>query len=152
MTTNPPEQTPEQGPAVPPAPEAAAPPPPAPGYAAPAPAGPQPPLSDSDQRMWAMLAHLGGIILGFVAPLVVWLIYKERGYFVERQAKESLNFQITAAIAWVVIFILTLITLGIASILYILLWVAILIFCIIAGMAANKGEDYRYPVAIRLIK
>lgn len=145
MTTNPPEQTPDQGPAVPPTP-----PPPAPGYAAPP--APLAPLSDADQRMWAMLAHLGGIVLGFVAPLVVWLIYKERGRFVEEQSKEALNFQITAAIAWAVIFVLTLISLGILSILYFVLWIGVLVFCILAGMAANKGEAYRYPVAIRFIK
>ena len=150
MTTNPPEQTPDQGPAVPPAPESAAPPPPAPGYAVPAPAGPQPPLSDSDQRMWAMLAHLGGIILYFIPALVVWLMHKERGYFVERQSKEALNFQLMLLIAYVVGWITTFIFIG-----FLILAVAgimSLIFSIIAGIAANKGEDYRYPVSIRFIK
>jgi uncharacterized Tic20 family protein len=27
-----------------------------------------------------------------------------------------------------------------------------LVFCIIAGLAAQKGEAYRYPFALRLIK
>ena len=27
-----------------------------------------------------------------------------------------------------------------------------IVFCIIAGIAANKGETYRYPFAIRLVK
>ena len=150
MTTNPPEQTPDQGPAVPP--------PPAPGYAAPA--APLPPLSDAEQRQWAMFAHLGGILLWFVAPLIIWLMYKGRGRFVEEQAKEALNFQITVAGAQIVVgilgMILTVATLGLGSILWgLLFWViyiGMVVFCIIAGMAANKGEAYRYPVNVRLIK
>jgi hypothetical protein len=109
-------------------------------------------MSDSDQRLWAMLAHLGGILFGFVAPLIVWLVYREKSRFVEEQAKEALNFQITMLIGWVVIFILTLVTFGLAGLLYLLLWAAILVFSIIAGLAANKGEAYRYPFALRLIK
>ena len=32
-----------------------------------------------------------------------------------------------------------------------LIWVGNLVFCIIAGMAANRGEAYRYPFALRLV-
>lgn len=161
--STPSEPTPEQG-ATPPPPAGAVPPPayqaPPPGYQAPPPgyAAPPPgyaaaaPMSDSDQRLWAMLAHLGGILFGFVAPLIVWLVYREKSRFVEEQAKEALNFQITMLIGWVVIFILTLVTFGLAGLLYLLLWAAILVFSIIAGLAANKGEAYRYPFALRLIK
>jgi uncharacterized protein len=109
-------------------------------------------MSDSDQRMWAMLAHLGGILFGFVAPLIVWLVYRERSRFVEEQAKEALNFQITMVIGWVVLFVLTLVTFGLAALLYFVLGVVVLVFCIIAGLAANKGEAYRYPFALRLVK
>jgi uncharacterized Tic20 family protein len=30
--------------------------------------------------------------------------------------------------------------------------IASLVFCIIAALAANKGEHYKYPYALRLIK
>jgi uncharacterized Tic20 family protein len=149
-----------------PAPEGAVPPPPAgyqappPGYAAPPPgyqapppgyaAAPVAPMTDADQRMWAMLAHLGGIILGFVAPLIIWLVYRERSRFVEEQAKESLNFQITILIGWIVSWVLAFILIGFA--LMALLIIAVIVFCIIGGLAANKGEAYRYPFAIRLVK
>ena len=137
MTTNPPEQTPDQGPAVPP--------PPAPGYAAPA-----APLSDADQRMWAMFAHLGGILFGFIPALVIWLMHKDRGRFIEEQSKEALNFQITwnvaLIISWVTIFIF------IGFLLMPLVYIGGVIFMVLAGVAANKGEAYRYPVNVRLIK
>ena len=59
-------------------------------------------MSESDERLWAMLAHLGGIVLGFVAPLVVWLVYRERSAFLDDQGKEALNFQIAVTIGYVV--------------------------------------------------
>lgn len=150
--------------AVPPPPAGAVPPPaynappagyqaPPPGYAAPPPAyAAAAPMSDSDQRMWAMLSHVGGILLGFIAPLVVWLMYKEKSRFVEEQSKESLNFQITLVIAYVVATILMLVTLGLLFFLPWIVWAVSLVFCIIAGIAANKGEAYRYPFALRLVK
>jgi len=97
-----------------------------------------------------MLAHLGGIILGFISGLVVWLIYKDRDQFVSDQAKEALNFQITLLIGYVISWVLMFVLIGFVT--YFLIWIAAIIFCIIGGMAANKGQLYRYPWALRLIK
>lgn len=150
-------QTPPVAPPVPPAGGYGG-PPPAGGYSGPPPAAPAygagaagAPLSDSDQRLWATLAHIGGLILSFVAPLVIWLIYKDRGRFVEEQAKEALNFQITLVIASVVFWIITIVTFGIGGLLF-LAFIVALVFMIMAAIATNKGEAYRYPVNIRLIK
>jgi uncharacterized protein len=122
-----------------------------PGYPAP---GPQPAvpqaMSDSDQRLWASLGHFGGIILGFVAPLIVMLIYGEKSPYVKRHSTEALNFQITMAIAHVVSAILWIVLIGI--LLTFALVVVNIIFCIMGGMAAQKGQEYRYPVNIRLVK
>ena len=114
-------------------------------------AGAGAPLSDADQRMWATLAHIGGLLLSFVAPLVIWLVFKDRGRFVEEQAKEALNFQITLAIAAVAITILTTITFGLASPLFLAFLVA-LVFMVMGAIATNRGEAYRYPANLRLIK
>lgn len=126
-------------------------PPPAPGYA-PAYGAPAQQLSDSDQRMWATLAHAGGIVLGFVAPLVVWLVQKGKGQFVEEQSKEALNFQILVTIAYIVSGILAVVTFGVLSPLYFIVWVVSVIFSIMAAVATNKGEAYRYPVNWRIVK
>ncbi|HWS58454.1 MAG TPA: DUF4870 domain-containing protein [Actinotalea sp.] len=122
-------------------------PPPAPAYA---PVPPGAPLSDADQRLWAMLSHIGAIFIGFLAPLIVWLVYKGRGQFVEEQAKESLNFQIMIAIAYVVGSVTSF--LGIGLLILLVAWVFSIVFVIIAGIAANKGEAYRYPINLRLVK
>jgi len=121
----------------------------APQYGAPPGAAP---VSDSDRKMWAMLAHLGGIILGFIAPLIVWAIYKDRDQFLKDQSTEALNFQITVLIGYLAAVILTAATLHLLGFLPYLIWVGNLVFCIIAGMAANRGEAYRYPFALRLVK
>ena len=141
----------------PPAPQSAyPPPPPAPGYGAPQGAYPppayavQPPLSDSDQRMWSVFAHIGGVFVSFLVPLVILLVFKGRGAFVENQAKEALNFQITLAIAYVVGGITAILIVG----LFILLAAAIcsVVFAIMAAIASNRGELYRYPLTLRLVK
>jgi uncharacterized Tic20 family protein len=120
-----------------------------PGYA-PGP-GAGGPVSPSDERTWSMLAHLGTILIGFLAPLITYLMYKDRSQFVKVQSTESLNFQITMLIAYVVAWIVTGITFGLLFFLPIIVWVANLVFVIMAGMAANKGENYRYPFAIRMV-
>lgn len=106
-------------------------------------------VSDSDRRTWAMLGHLGGIVLGFIAPLIVWIMYKDRDEFLKDQSTEALNFQITMVIAYVAATVLSVV--GIGLLLYPLIWIANLVLCIMAGMAANRGERYRYPFALRLV-
>lgn len=108
-------------------------------------------LSPSDQRMWAMLAHLGAILFGFLAPLVVYLVQKDRGQYVREQSREALNFNITLLIAYVVVGILTVVTFGLAGILFFALIVLNILFPILGGLAANKGENYRYPINWRLV-
>ena len=120
----------------------------------PPPSAPAPPPADgeiaSDERTMAMLAHLLAIFTWFIGPLIIWLIKKDSSEFVDDQGKEALNFQITIGIAWIASGLLTCVAIG----LFIMpvVFVANLIFCILATVAANGGQRYRYPVAIRLIK
>lgn len=108
-------------------------------------------VSPQDERMWSMLAHIGTIILGVIAPLITYLMYKDRSQFVKQQSAESLNFQITMLIAYVVSWIIAIVTFGIGSFLPFIVWVVNLVFVIMAGVAANKGENYRYPFSIRMV-
>jgi uncharacterized protein len=121
-------------------------PPPGPGYGA---AG-VPQLRPDEEKTWAILAHLLPFLFSFLAPLVIWLVFKGRGAYLEHQAKESLNFQITLAIVSIIGAILTLIIVGIFIL--IAAGIAALVLQILAAVAANKFEWYRYPVSIRFIK
>jgi uncharacterized Tic20 family protein len=104
----------------------------------------------TDDRNLAMLAHLLGIVSGFVGALIIWLIKKDQSAYVDEQGKEALNFQITMLIAFVGALILMFILIG--MLLMPLLLIANLVFCILAAVAASNGKSYRYPVAIRLLK
>jgi len=122
----------------------------------------------AEERQWAMFAHLsalvGAILTGafgggwgcFIGPLVIWLVKKDTMPFVADQGKEALNFNITVAIAFVVLALLSVMTLGIGLIIAIPLWVIIgvawLVLTIIAAVKANEGTLYRYPFTLRLIK
>ena len=75
-----------------------------------------------DQRQWAMFAHLSALLGGlltsavggwgwFLGPLVIWLMKKETMPFVEDQAKEALNFNITVTIVFLVLMLLGFVTL-----------------------------------------
>lgn len=108
------------------------------------------PLSVGDEKGWSLTAHLLVLVAGFLAPLVIWLVFKDRGPFLEHHAKESLNFQITVMIAGFVSIITAFILIGFALLLVLLPWMVIM--PIIAAVKANSGEWYRYPLTLRLVK
>jgi uncharacterized Tic20 family protein len=99
--------------------------------------------------MWAMFAHLGGIILTVIAPLVIYLMYKDRDPFIRRHSTQALNFQIIIAIIMFVSIPLSFIGIGVLT--FTAAWVALLVFSIIAGIAANKGEEYTYPAVPQMV-
>ena len=102
----------------------------------------------SDHRMYATLAHLLGIVSGPLGPLVIWIIMK-RDPFVEREAREALNFQIYV---WLVLLVGALLTsLYIGDAIVIIATVLNVVFCVIAASFAHSGRSYRYPFALRLI-
>jgi hypothetical protein len=70
------------------------------------------PLSPQEEKGWSLAAHLLVLVGGFVAPLIIWLVFKGRGPFLEHHAKESLNFQITVMIAMFVAVILMFLLVG----------------------------------------
>ena len=113
---------------------------------------PQPaaPLSESDERMYAMLSHIGIIVFGWLPPLIFWLIGKDKSAFVDNQAKEALNFSILLTIGYIIGWVTSFILIGFLIIPAV--WIVSLIFCIQGGLKANKGEEYRYPFNWRIIK
>ena len=113
-------------------------------------------IPDKDELMWSTFAHLGflaGLIIPFgnvVAPLVIWLVYKDRSSYVEYHSKEALNFQLTVTIAMIASGILVLLLIGIFLLIGVLLLA--LVLSIVAAVKANNGEYYEYPFTIRFIR
>ena len=96
-----------------------------------------------------MLCHLLGAIMGFIGPLIIWLIKKDQSKFVDDQGKEALNFHIVLLIGHVIGGATMCLTFGLINVAVGLVG---LIFGIIGGLEANKGVAYRYPFNLRLIK
>ena len=127
-----------------------APPPPTNPYQA------QTPMTPADEKMWATLIHIGGILFNFLPPLnflpalIGYIVLKDKGPFIRAHATTALNFQITLLIAYVAGVILTIVFVGLLVILA--AWILSIVFGITAAVAANKGEWYTYPLAIKFIK
>ena len=102
-----------------------------------------------DECNLAMVCHLLGLV-GFIGPLIIWLIKKDESPVVDDQGKESLNFQITILLASLASGLLACFIIGF----FLAVAVAIydIVYIIIAAMRAGKGELYRYPICLRLIK
>ncbi len=101
----------------------------------------------SDEKTMAILSHILTIVIGFIAPLVIYLIKKDESAYIADQAKESLNFQITLTLACII--------LAITIIGLLLIWPVLIvgwIFVIIATVRTSEGKKYRYPFNIRFIK
>ena len=99
--------------------------------------------------MWSIFAHIGGVFVAVLVPLVILLVFKGRGAFVENQAKEALNFQITLAIVYVVGFITMFVLIG--FVIVPAAGICSIVFAIMAAVAVNRGELYRYPLTLRLV-
>ena len=108
------------------------------------------PLSPSDERLWATLVHIGGIILSWIPSLVGYIVLRSRGAFIRQQTATALNFQITLFIASIIGGALTIIFVGYLIIAAV--WVVNIVFSIVAAVKANQGESYTYPLAIAFIK
>lgn len=114
---------------------------------------PAPPATATQEdKTLAMLTHLSGIILGFIVPLIIWLVNKDKADkgWLNDHAKEALNFQITLLIVYVVGIILSVILIG--ALINLIAWVVCVILSIMAALKANEGSAYRYPFALRLVK
>ncbi len=121
-------------------------------------------MLESEARTWAMLAHIIAAVaslmsagtIAFVAPLVIWLIYKDRSALVAYHGKQNLNLQITTLVFGAAAVILGLVTLGVGLIITLPLWglyvLYALIISIVAGVKAYNGEYYQIPLSINFIK
>ena len=111
------------------------------------------PLDDAQTRQWAGFAHLGGIL--YIVPgLVIWLVFRARSGFVDQEGKKAVNFQILVLIGLVFIGVAGAIFLPwfLTSLLNTALWVVSLVFSIQGYLAVQRGQAYRYPFTLELIK
>jgi len=128
------------------------------------------PLSESDERLWAMLAHLSVLLnlvtgfLGVFAPLVIYLIYKDRSRFVAFQSMQSFIFQLVfwagggvlVGVMWVMTGILSAFLIGLLcipfAILFSILPLGAIVYGIIGAIQTYQGQDFRYWLVADWVK
>lgn len=115
----------------------------------PAPVAAPAPVGGSDPKTMAVLAQALGIVAGFIGPLVIYLVNGDKDPYVRHHAAEALNFQLTLMIGYLISFVLMFVLIG--FLLFPVLFVLAIVFPILAAMAANRGEWYRYPISIRMV-
>ena len=108
------------------------------------------PMSPSDEKLWATLIHVGGILFGLWPAVIGYFVLKDRGPFVRAHVTTALNFQLTLLIAFAVGFVTMFILIGF----FVLAAAGILslVFSIMAALAANEGRLYTYPLTIEFVK
>jgi uncharacterized protein len=111
-------------------------------------------LPPDQERLWGGAAHWSALVasllgLAFVGPLIVMLTKGNESAFVRRQAVESLNFQLSMLIYAIASAILIIVLVGFLLLLVVaVLW---LVFTIMGAIKASNGEDYRYPLTLRMV-
>lgn len=123
----------------------------------------------SNDQMWAIFAHVGVFVVGFLAPLIIFFVQGDKSEFVKRHAKESLNHQIAITlymflwlfVAGLIGFVVGMVAesaavgviVGYGLFLPGMLAIVIknTIVIILATLAASKYRPYRYPMSIRLL-
>jgi len=106
----------------------------------------------SEERLLALLSHILAIVpgIGILGPLVIYLVKKDESPFVRDNALESLNFQLTIILLYILAGILVLVFIGIFLFWVIGIMNAVLV--IVATVRASEGQVYRYPISLRLVK
>jgi uncharacterized Tic20 family protein len=102
-----------------------------------------------DSKNIALLTWIGTIFFGFIPGLIFYLTKKDDPY-IQDQAKEALNWSITAIFVYIAGFILTFVLIGI--LVFVALGICHLVFCIMGAVATSNGKTFRVPFAVRLIK
>lgn len=116
-------------------------------------------LPNEEEMNFATLAHISGCAgllgfgyIGFVGPLLIWWLKKDSSSYVEFQAKEAFNFQITILIIAIFCGMVALFSCGTLFPVLFLPMVLQLVFGIFSVIEVRKGSPYRYPFNLRLMQ
>jgi uncharacterized protein len=109
----------------------------------------QQPEMSQDARNMAMLCHVLGI-MGFFAPLMIWLIERDKHRFVDEHGREAMNYQISMLIYGMVAYLSFFLLRGFLVVPALSLLHLVLV--IIGATKAQRGEPWHYPIAITFLK
>ncbi len=127
-------------------------------YGAPQPSPGQAPMSPQDERTWSMATHgitlaalvLSGGTLGFVAALVMYLVYRDRGPYIRAYTANALNIQIVTAVGALISFVLMFVLIGFFTIVVVGVYAVVL--HIIGMVKASNGEWWDPPLTPKFVR
>ena len=105
-------------------------------------------MASSDTKTMSVLAHVLGLFVGFLGPLIIYLVSEDNT--TKNHARYALNWQISAAIYFLVSFVLIFVIIGFFTM--VAVGIVNLIFCIMAAVKASHGELWKYPLSIQFLK
>lgn len=112
------------------------------------------PAAQEWERTYALFIHLSLLAFHVAMPvipaLVMWLIKRDRSPFIDDHGREAINFQISLVIYYFVGGAL-LVACGIGFVMLAATYVLGLVGMIMAAVAANRGQYFRYPATIRFL-
>jgi uncharacterized Tic20 family protein len=109
--------------------------------------------SGDDDRLWATVAYLGMIFFAFLPPLAIYLIKRKESRYLRFHAAQALNLWITTvlySLSFVIIggvLSLDTVTTGLSAAVSLIVaaGLALLIYAVLAAVAASRGDLYRIP-------
>lgn len=109
-----------------------------------------------DLKTYCMMIHLSQLSslvipgLGFILPIVMWVVNKDQHEDIDNHGKATVNWLISALIYSVICFILMFVLIGFIG--FAVLAVTNMVFAIIAAIKANNGELWQYPFSLKIMK
>ncbi len=109
-----------------------------------------------DLNTFLVVLHLSQLLnifipsTGFIAPIVLWLVFKDQSPKIDLQGKNIVNWVITSIIISAICYVLSIILVGLF---FMYIFMLLNLYFIVRGaIASDKGELYRYPLAIPFFK
>lgn len=118
-------------------------------------------FTDESDKWLSILSHALIVVVGFIGPLITYLISKGKPGRAEENAKEALNFSLTMSLAIlafnIVAAVATLVSFGFLSFLFGLAslpGLLIVVFGIVGAVKCYQDGYYRYPdiLTLRMVK
>ena len=109
-------------------------------------------MDHPDDRTWGMAIHLSQLaglvvpVLGWVVPIVIWQVMKDKSRILDAHGRVVTNWLLSQLIYFVVALLLTLVLIG--WLILVALLVVSILFPILGGLKAQNGEVWRYPLSI----
>jgi len=97
-----------------------------------------------------MLSYILGIFTGFLGPLILWLVKKDQSKFVAFHALQALILHAVVVVGYILSGFLIIVLIGFLT--YPAFFIIGVVYSVLAGLAANKGDWYEIPVIGKLAR